>query len=88
MHYKTCDICEERRIGIISDANISFCEVCGKRELDHNIRLTKKIMQQIRSERCKFWGVCEYKQEDGYTCNHEDEASSGYCGKYRELDKK
>ena len=87
MHYKTCDICEERRIGIISDANISFCEVCGKRELDHNIRMGEKIIRHGKLGYCKFFDVCEYKQENGYTCTHEKE-SSHYCGKYRELDKK
>ena len=44
-------------------------------------------VQKLREDgKCKFFGMCEYKQENGYTCTHEGEANH-YCGKYRELNK-
>jgi hypothetical protein len=33
--------------------------------------------------RCKFYDNCQWARKDGATCLCEDEASSGYCGKYR-----
>jgi len=87
-YYPTCDICEERRIGVVNTSRkIVFCEECGKRELNHNIRMGEKAIRHSRLGYCKFFDVCEYKQENGYTCTHEGEANH-YCGKYRELDKR
>ena len=35
--------------------------------------------------KCKYWKRCELYEEEGYTCNHEEDAD-GYCGKRREFE--
>ena len=82
-----CDICPERKIGVMRIYGIMFCEHCGFREIKHNMKMGEKIRDKFREGRCKFFNICEYKQENGYTCTHEEE-SSHFCGQYRELDKK
>ena len=37
--------------------------------------------------KCKYWKRCELYEEEGYTCNHEEDAD-GYCGKRREFEEK
>jgi hypothetical protein len=87
IHYETCSICPEYNIGVIDVNGIIFCNDCANREHAHNVRMVERVIHKIREDdKCKFFGMCEYRKEDGYTCNHQGEASH-YCGQYRELDK-
>ena len=50
------------------------------------IALINKWRSRSRSRggRCKFYDNCQWVRKDGATCLDEEEASSGYCGKYAE----
>jgi len=36
--------------------------------------------------KCKYFFNCPYVQPNGFTCNHEDEASD-YCGAYKMIER-
>ena len=43
-----CDICEARKIGIVTLKGITFCKDCGKRELEHNQRRIYREAMKMR----------------------------------------
>jgi hypothetical protein len=47
----------------------------------------KKLVNKILEEPiCRYSKGCPYFNEEAYTCNHDDEASSGYCGRFRMIE--
>jgi hypothetical protein len=50
-------------------------------------RMTKRSLEDPI---CRYYKGCPYFNEEGYTCNHDREASSGnhgqpYCGKFKKI---
>lgn len=44
------------------------------------------LMMATDNEKCRFHKTCKLYQPDGFTCQHEGEAASGYCGYYKILE--